>query len=196
MSKILQTLLLSLFALFIGCQKLELPTQNDDKTSEDKKENTITPDDSTDYYTVATLSQAADEDFVTLKCYIVGYMPNNTIKSAVFSADEAVETNLVVADKPSETDYTQCASIQLKKGTDAREQLNLCDNPDLLHTHLLLLGTKSEYCYTTGLTNIKAFEIIESDGEEDDDNNDGDASTPSNAFPTLSNEESDVFEGA
>lgn len=197
MTKLILPLTFCLLALFSACQKIEITDQTDDKKTEEKTDTDETIDDSTHYYTVATLNEADDDTQVGLKCYIVGYTRGSNIKSAVFSAEEAVTTNLVVADSRNETDYEQCAAVQLKKDTDARKQLNLCDHPEMLHSHVLLIGTKSEYCQATGLKNVKEFRILENDEENNDDSNDNENdSTLQKTFPTLSADNADAFEGA
>ena len=187
------SLFFSLLSLFTACQKIEIADQTEEKKTEDKTDANETVTDTTAYYTVATLSQADDDTQVELKCYIVGYMPSYSIKNVVFSSDDAVETNLVVADSPDETNSEQCATVQLKKDTDARKQLNLCNNPEMLHSHVLLMGTKSEYCYATGLKSVKQFRLLETD--ENDDHNEND-STLQEPFPTISADHVDIFEGA
>ncbi len=198
MTKFILPLTVCLLALFTACQKIEITDQTDDKKTEEKTDTDETIADTTHYYTVTTLNEADDDAQVGLKCYIVGYTRGSSIKSTVFSAEDAVATNLVVADSRNETDYEQCAAVQLKKDTNARKQLNLCDHPEMLHSHVLLIGTKSEYCQATGLKNIKEFRILEDDEENDDDdsNDNENDSTLQKTFPTLSTDNADAFEGA
>lgn len=183
-----------MFALMLcGCNEIELPSEGSGGKEDDDKENVTAPD-SDDTFTIATLCRADDGEFIALKGYIVGYMPTNTINKVVFDADDAVSTNIVLADRAAETDTKLCAGLQLKAESDARIDLNLADNPAMLGQRIIAYGYKGTYCNAPGLKQVEVYELVDDDdeaGDNDDDSDDG-----GELFPTLVTEgTAQPFEG-
>ncbi len=188
-----------MFALMLcGCNEIELPSEGSGGKEDDDKENVTAPD-SSDTFTIATLSRADDGEFIALKGYIVGYMPTNTINKVVFDADDAVSTNIVLADRAAETDMKLCAGLQLKAGSDARVDLNLADNPAMLGQCIIAYGYKGTYCNAPGLKQVEVYELVDDDADDsDDDSGDGADSKDDGGelFPTLVTEgTAQPFEG-
>lgn len=183
-----------MFALMLcGCNEIELPSEGSGGKEDNDKENVTAPD-SGDTFTIATLSRADDGEFIALKGYIVGYMPTNTINKVVFNADDAVGTNIVLADRAAETDTKLCAGLQLKAGSDARVDLNLADNPAMLGQRIIAYGYKGTYCNAPGLKQVEVYELV----DDDDDSGDGADSKGDGgeSFPTLVTEgTAQPFEG-
>lgn len=145
--------LLLLFSFFsVSCTKLELPDEVDkDKTDKgDTPTSPSQPDDS-DVYSIASLQAATEGESVLLKGYIVGYVPTSSINKTCFSIEDAVQTNIVLADSPQEREPRNCAAIQLKKDRAARDDLNLQDNPDMLGKCVLVYGDVATYMGSMGL---------------------------------------------
>lgn len=184
--------------MLFGCNEIELPSEGSGGKEDDDKENVAAPD-SSDTFTIATLSRAEDGEFIALKGYIVGYMPTNTINKVVFNADDAVSTNIVLADRAAETDTKLCAGLQLKAGSDARVDLNLADNPDMLGQRIIAYGYKGTYCNAPGLKQVEVYELVDDDADDsDDDSGDGADSKDDGgeSFPTLVTEgTAQPFEG-
>lgn len=179
--------------MLCGCNEIELPSEGSGGKEDDDKENVTAPD-SGDTFTIATLCRADDGEFIALKGYIVGYMPTNTIKKVVFNADDAVSTNIVLADRAAETDMKLCAGLQLKAGSDARVDLNLADNPAMLGQRIIAYGYKGAYCNAPGLKQVEVYELV----DDDDDSGDGADSKGDGgeSFPTLVTEgTAQPFEG-
>lgn len=179
--------------MLCGCNEIELPSEGSGGKEDDDKENVAAPD-SGDTFTIAMLSRADDGEFIALKGYIVGYMPTNTINKVVFNADDAVNTNIVLADRAAETDTKQCAGLQLKAGSDARVDLNLADNPAMLGQRIIAYGYKGTYCNAPGLKQVEVYELV----DDDDDSGDGADSKDDGGelFPTLVTEgTAQPFEG-
>lgn len=173
--------------MLCGCNEIELPSEGSGGKEDDDKENVTAPD-SSDTFTIATLCRADDGEFIALKGYIVGYMPTNTINKVVFDADDAVSTNIVLADRAAETDTKLCAGLQLKAGSDARVDLNLADNPAMLGQRIIAYGYKGAYCNATGLKQVEVYELVDDDdNDSDDDSGDGADSKDDGgeSFPTL-----------
>lgn len=188
-----------MFALMLcGCNEIELPSEGSGGKENDDKENVTAPD-SSDTFTIATLSRADDGEFIALKGYIVGYMPTNTINKVAFNADDAVSTNIVLADRAAETDMKLCAGLQLKVGSDARVDLNLADNPAMLGQRIIAYGYKGTYCNAPGLKQVEVYELVDDEaGDNDDDSGDGADSKDDGgeSFPTLVTEgTAQPFEG-
>ena len=89
--------------------------------------------------------------------YIVGAC-DGTMKNALFTIDEiraaGVNTNLLIADSKDERDASRCMPVELKKGTDVREEANLVDNPEALGRRIGLLGLVKTYFKVVGLKNV------------------------------------------
>lgn len=182
--------------MLCGCNEIELPSEGSGGKEDDDKENVTAPD-SSDTFTIATLSRADDGELIALKGYIVGYMPTNTINKVVFNADDAVSTNIVLADRAAETDMKLCAGLQLKAGSDARVDLNLADNPAMLGQRIIAYGYKGAYCNAPGLKQVEVYELVDDD-DSDEDSGDGADSKDDGGelFPTLVTEgTAQPFEG-
>lgn len=182
--------------MLCGCNEIGLPSEGSGGKEDDDKENVAAPD-SDDTFTIATLCRADDGEFIALKGYIVGYMPTNTINKVVFNADDAVSTNIVLADRAAETDMKLCAGLQLKAGSDARVDLNLADNPAMLGQRIIAYGYKGAYCNAPGLKQVEVYELVDDD-DSDDDSGDGADSKDDGGelFPTLVTEgTAQPFEG-
>lgn len=182
--------------MLCGCNEIELPSEGSGGKEDDDKENVTAPD-SSDTFTIATLSRADDGEFIALKGYIVGYMPTNTINKVVFNADDAVSTNIVLADRAAETDTKLCAGLQLKAGSDARVDLNLADNSAMLGQRIIAYGYKGTYCNAPGLKQVEVYELVDDD-DSDEDSGDGADSKDDGGelFPTLVTEgTAQPFEG-
>lgn len=184
--------------MLCGCNEIELPSEGSGGKEDNDKENVTAPD-SSDTFTIATLCRADDGEFIALKGYIVGYMPTNTINKVVFNADDAVSTNIVLADRAAETDMKLCAGLQLKVGSDARVDLNLADNPAMLGQRIIAYGYKGTYCNAPGLKQVEVYELVDDDADDSDDDSGDGADSKDNggeSFPTLVTEgTAQPFEG-
>ncbi len=110
-----------------------------------------------------------DEDYEEMVVgYIVGAC-DRTMKNALFTADEiraaGVNTNLLIADSKDERDASRCMPVELKKGTDVREEANLVDNPEALGRRIGLLGLVKTYFKVVGLKNVAYHEWLTNGGD-------------------------------
>lgn len=112
-------------------------------------------------YTIdgAKLNQEAQYAFV--KAFIVGYIPtgqdiSTKLSDAVFSADGAGASNIVIAASADETNPNNCMAVQLPVG-DARTALNLQNNPGNLGKEVTLYGTMEKYFGAAGVKNVQAW---------------------------------------
>ncbi len=129
----------------------------------------VSPDDpSKDWLSVTQLLDSPmDGSDASVRGYIVGYVKSGTYnaKGVVFDSQNAVQTNIVIADSPNETDIDNCVPVQLVKSTSARTDLNLADNPSLLGRQVELYGTASIYMSVPGLKNVSTYKLIDDEGQ-------------------------------
>lgn len=195
-----------LFVLFcnMACEPIELEEEEISGDSEKSNPDDVDEDTLT-VLTVVELASATDDEYVCVGGYIVGYIPSGSISRTIFDSEGAVESNIVIADSPLEEDYNQCAAMQLTKGSDAREDLNLSDNPANLGEYVRLFGTKvAKYYYAPGLKPVYDYEWGQANGDDDDSDDDADNEdtddeeddNPSSPiYPKLSDSPAVVLEG-
>lgn len=125
---------------------------------------------------------AATETGVWTKGYIVGFIPEvsgaTVLSNAVFTAEGAVATNLVLGPTADCTDVSKCIGIQLPN-TAIRPALNLSANPGNLGKELAVFGDVFKYCGGPGIKNTTEYVLGEG----------GDTPTPpstSTVFESLS----------
>lgn len=114
-----------------------------------------------DAITVADVIAAPmDGSEVNVAGYVVGWVNSSwSEKNVKFNTTGATNTNLVLADTPTETVYTRCIPVQLYKQTAARNELNLKDNPSMLGKKVVLTGTLETYFSVPGLKNVKTYSM-------------------------------------
>ena len=187
------TLILTLLALLI-CSCGDIVLDEPAKPSSPATDSNTTSED-LDTLGVATLSEAKDSAKVLLRCYIVGYMPTMNATKPRLSAEDAIESNIVVADVPSPDESATFAAIQLPINTDVRQSLNLQAHPELLNARVLLTGIKMTYYRRPGLKPAQSYKLLPSDTPPPPSaGGGGSASTDFPTFPTRSEDE-EVFEG-
>lgn len=115
-------------------------------------------------YNVAQMLGGQSGTGVWISGYIVGYIKSNTTggasaltaESATFSATDAQPSNLMLADSPTESDYSKCTAINLPTGA-IRTALNLKDNPGNLGKQVAIKGDISKYFGVNGLRNASEY---------------------------------------
>ena len=100
---------------------------------------------------------------VVIVGYIVGVVDNNVNK---FIGSTTVDTNLLIADNPNETNGENCIPVQLPSGT-VRNALNLKDNSNLYKKKVALTGSLETYFTVAGLKNVSAYEFVEEEPVEE-----------------------------
>lgn len=99
--------------------------------------------------------------------YIVGYYQDY---APHFEAGGTQRANILIADTPSANGAGQCVCVQLVAQTDARNALNLVDNPGNLGKVATVLGDVMKYNTLPGIKNTTSYKI--------DGNGGGDTPTP------------------
>lgn len=88
--------------------------------------------------------------------YIVGATTDKTYDSAVFGTANVLNTNIIIAATPAETDLNKCMPIQLPTG-EIRTALNLQQNPGNLGKKVKLNGSLEKYFGVPGLKTITQY---------------------------------------
>lgn len=182
------------FMLFLiaSCEKLDLPTQenspasgsNQNPTDTEKADDTPTMDsiirymkthgDEDNPFTVSDFKTTIPTYLVYKGAsgiseawicgYIVGYIDGTSITKTIFAAGNT-ETNIVLADSPSEQDYNNCIAIQLTLNSTnsiaTRSALNLSAHPENLGKQVLLFGNIDTYMRTLGLKSTRSYAFFE-----------------------------------
>ena len=106
-------------------------------------------------------------DTVWIEGYVVGCVEGTAISKANFQPPFTKGSNLLLADFVGETDTKHCFPISLPSGTTLRKNLNLPENPDILHRKLLLRGKIETYFGQPGIKHVLESHICE-ETEEDE----------------------------
>ncbi|MCH5326857.1 MAG: hypothetical protein J1E29_06615, partial [Duncaniella sp.] len=94
-----------------------------------------------------------------VKGYIVGSAPGmsaNTFSTA--TGADASNTNIFIADSPTETDYTKCVPVQLPSGA-VRTALSLQAHPENLGKQVNLKGSLEKYFGVPGLKSVTEYQF-------------------------------------
>lgn len=92
---------------------------------------------------------------------IVGFVNGTSISKAVFeaaSAEDDVNTNILIAASADETNVDNCIPAQLPKG-EVRDALNLVSHPENLHATVVLGGSREKYFSVNALKNVNYYTI-------------------------------------
>ena len=187
-------LLISLCVSFSACGNIEIIDDEDkdktEKTDQSGGSASSAENDEDHPASVQDIIQGSyDEDFVWVEGYIVGYASGTVLSAstAVFGLPEnAVNTNLLLADSPDECDFHNIIPVQLPTKDGIRDALNLYDNPELLNAKVRILGLSTTYFRVKGLKEVEAYYICE----------EGEVSEPVRQGETfLLNHQATVLEG-
>ena len=111
-------------------------------------------------YTVSE-AVAAGSGNEYVKGFIVGSVEGQVLSSgAHFSTENAVATNIILAESASETDVTKVMAVQLPSGTDIRTKLNIKDNAGNLGKEVVLYGSIENYFGQLGLKSV-TFAVLD-----------------------------------
>lgn len=111
-------------------------------------------------YTVSE-AVAAGSGNEYVKGFIVGSVEGQKIaEGAHFSTENAVNTNILIAESASETDLTKVMAVQLPNGTDIRTKLNIKDNAGNLGKEVVLYGSIENYFGQMGLKTV-TFAVLD-----------------------------------
>ena len=114
--------------------------------------------------TVTEAIAKAEAEVAWVKGYIVGYVKSTPAQlssnDVFFTAENASNTNLLIAASASETDVNKCMPIQLSR--DYRADFALDANPGMLGKEVIMTGQLTKYL---GVPGIKNPTYIEANGK-------------------------------
>ncbi|MCM1293074.1 MAG: DUF6359 domain-containing protein [Bacteroides sp.] len=88
--------------------------------------------------------------------YIVGAVNDKSISDAAFAAPFSLNTNILIAATPNETNAANCVPVQLPAG-NVRTALNLVDHADLLGKQVTLKGNLEKYFGQAGIKSTSDY---------------------------------------
>lgn len=116
------------------------------------------------YYTVKEILSQTDEvsGTVWVQGYIIGCIKGNYFSKFQYGAvgENAVATNLVIADTPDSISTDSCMAIQLPQDTEkrtVRKDLNLADNPGNIFRLVRIHGKIEKYMGQKGLKTANQY---------------------------------------
>lgn len=109
-------------------------------------------------YNVAQVLAGTTGTAVWSQGYIIGSVTDMSYTSAVVGVENASTTNILIADSPSETDFSKCVPVQLPDNA-VRPALNLQANPGNLGKLVKVQGNLEKYFGVAGIKVVTAFEI-------------------------------------
>lgn len=117
-------------------------------------------------YNVAQVLSGIEATGVWVSGYIVGWVDGMTLSTgATFSVPATGNTNVLIADSPTETDVNKCVPVQLPSG-DLRSAINLVDNPGNLGKKLSYKGNLTKYFGVRGLKEGTEYKLDGAGGSD------------------------------
>lgn len=157
--------------LMSGCEKIELPSAEEEEETEVLPPTL--PEEDTDVLSVSQALSAEVDDYISVQGYIVGYVDGTSIseKNVVLGLpSDRPNTNMLIADSPDETNFSLMMPIGLPEtygGVQMRAELNLFENPSLLHSEVRIEGLVSTYFRRMGIKKPSAYWVVKrEEGEE------------------------------
>lgn len=102
-----------------------------------------------------------DKKDVWVRGYIVGWADMSSIyyvnaETARFTVPATLNTNILIAATPDETDWSKCVALQLPNG-EIRTALNLKDNPANLGRDVKVMGNIAKYSGVPGVRSVSKY---------------------------------------
>ena len=183
MSRRLQFLLLTSMALALSCTSpLVLPDDEEkaDTASVDpdgqgwETVEIVSEGTRSDPFSVREAQTAAPAEDVWVEGVIVGFVKGTSApSSATFSlADKnAVNQSTLLISDTVTSDYRRCIAIRLKSGSEERSELNLYDNPSVMHERLKVHGSLTKYLSIVGIKEVEEYVVGADENKNDEEEN-------------------------
>ncbi|SHF00249.1 DUF6359 domain-containing protein [Dysgonomonas macrotermitis] len=111
-------------------------------------------------YTVSEYVALESGTDIWVEAYIVGNVPGSKLEEALFVAPFGSNTNILIADSPTETDVTKCVPVQLPASpASLRQDLGLVSKPEVLGSKVKLKGNTGAYFTVPGLRGVSEYEF-------------------------------------
>lgn len=147
-----------------GCERVELPSETTGNKKPAGGDEVVAPDidglgegNMTCPYTVADVVEGRVPE--GCQCWVVGHVvgyTQRTMAAAEFSAEGAVQSNILLAACPQEDDPAECVPVELNKDR-LHKGVSLKYNPDSLGHSLLVLATVKTYFSVPGLRDVQQY---------------------------------------
>lgn len=160
---------ISLFLILASCEK---PVYDPEEDNEEKKENPANRDNggwtdsngSSEWFVGDTISVAdfkanAYSGAVWVKGYIVGCGSTTGGYKFTFSSPFDSNTSILIADDKNESEKKNIIPVQLKKGSEMRNELNLVDNPQNAGKQIAVYGFQTSYMKMKGIKDAISYEF-------------------------------------
>lgn len=166
----------------LSCERIEIPetptAQEDSKQEEPsaplpeiEDEQGVRNGTQENPYKVSDIQRLYSPDSIIknvwVQGYIVGYLASTSYKSARFSALEASETNLLLADNYDVQDMARCLPVALPAKGNVRQELNLKDHPANHKRIVKLKGDIETYYTVAGMKGTSAYVFNQGSAAED-----------------------------
>ena len=159
-------------ALTGGCEKVELPSESfsqgvTEPSDADSSGLITAPITGTGQgtvvrpYTVTDLLEGGDT-LMNHQLWVLGYVVGWTYQSlsnAEFTAENAEETNVLLADNPEEDDPYGCLPVRLTSAK-WKKAIGLKQNPDSLGRCIRVLGLVGRYMTLTSITEVHDYQWL------------------------------------
>ena len=113
-----------------------------------------------DPFSVAEAQAIAPVADVWVEGVVTGYVKGTSApSSAMFSLTDrnsVSQSNILLADTITD-DYRHCIALRLASGSTERDELNLYDNPSVLHQRLKVHGSLTRYLSITGIKDVEEY---------------------------------------
>lgn len=118
-------------------------------------------------YAAMTVTDTAftPPEFYGIAGYIVGDVEGLRISSARFSPPFSSQSNILIADSPTETNVDRCMPVQLKSSTQERDELNLRDRPENLGRRIVVSGVVAYYFNVFGIKPLYSYFQADTPGD-------------------------------
>lgn len=147
-----------------SCEQVSFPQENPEETEE-----TVWALDSTGDGTAGAPALVADlkmheKEFLGHSCWVAGYIVGyveRSLKNASFTADGAVQSNVLLADGPEVRDVAFCVPVELKT-EKWKKALSLAHKPENLGRQVAVHGLVNTYFGVTGVRSVDGMAWLES----------------------------------
>lgn len=147
-----------------GCERVELPAGTTDGKKPADNGETVAPDidglgegSMVCPYTVTDVTEGRVPE--GCQCWVVGHVvgyTRRTLAAAEFTAEGAVQSNVLLAVHPLEDEPAECVPLELNK-TRLHKGISLMYNPDSLGHSLLVFATVKTYFSVPGLRDVQQY---------------------------------------
>lgn len=166
---------MALLPAVFSCERVTFP-QEDPEGGEEGVTVVVSDPDRTGDGTVGAPATVTDlklreQDFLGRTCWVTGYIVGyveRTLKNAAFTADGAVQSNVLLASEPGVEDVDDCVPVELKT-EKWKKMLSLAYMPENLGRRVAVHGTVNTYFGVAGVRSVNSVSWVKDVEEEPQD---------------------------